>query len=490
LLFGAALCLLIAIVVSKFAVKAGVPVLLLFLGIGMLIGSDGLGGVYFDNPALAQSIGVVALAFIIFSGGLDTSWRDMKRVLRPGLALSTLGVTITAVSVGIFAALALGFSLAEGVLLGAIISSTDAAAVFAVLRGKNVHLKGRLKPLLELESGSNDPMAVFLTLGMIQIVTMPEQSVLSLIPFFIQQMGIGALAGYAIGTAAVAIINRLRLEYDGLYPVLTVALVMFTYGATAVIGGNGFLAVYIVGLVMGRANFIHKRSLVQFHDGVAWLMQITMFVTLGLQVFPSQLPEVAVAGIATAAFLIFIARPLSVILSLSLSRFRWREKHFISWVGLRGAAPIVLATFPLLARVEAADYIFHLVFFIVLTSVLLQGTLMIPIARLLRVYNENARGPRSPLAYVLNETNMTNDLIEVTIQENSQADGRQILDLNLPADVLVVLIGRGSDMIVPRGATILEAGDRVLMMVNRPSRPLVHSIFEVPALPNGKADTR
>lgn len=464
--------------------------LLLFLVIGMVIGSDGPGGVYFDNPALAQSIGVVALAFIIFSGGLDTNWRDTKRVLRPGLALSTIGVTITAVFVGIFAALVLGFSLAEGVLLGAIISSTDAAAVFAVLRGKNVHLKGRLKPLLELESGSNDPMAVLLTIGMIQIVTIPEQPLLSLIPFFIQQMGIGAVAGLAMGTAAVAVINRLRLEYDGLYPVLTVALVMVTYGATAVIGGNGFLAAYIVGLVMARADFIHKRSLIQFHDGVAWLMQITMFVTLGLQVYPSQLPEVAVAGIATAAFLIFIARPLSVMLALSLSRFKWREKHFISWVGLRGAAPIVLATFPLLAGIESADYIFNLVFFIVLTSVLLQGTLMVPIAKLLGVYNANAKGPRSPLAYVMSDSNMTNDLIEIVVQENAQADGRQIVDLHLPADVLVVLVGRGSDMIVPRGATILEAGDRVLMMVNQPSRQRVHSIFETSALPMPTADTR
>ncbi len=429
----------------------------------MLAGSDGLGGFYFDNAWLAQSVGVVALAFILFSGGLNTPWLDVRPVLKQGLALSTLGVTLTAVCVGWFAATFLGFTLPEGVLLGAIIASTDAAAVFSVLNSKSVRLTGRLKELLELESGSNDPMAVFLTVGMLQLIANPGQSPLTLIPMFILQMGLGALIGLGVGRGAVWLINRLRLEYDGLYPVLSFALVLVTYGATALVGGNGFLAVYLAGLVMAQQEFVHKRSLVQFHDGLAWLMQIIMFVTLGLQVFPSRLPDVALAGLYVAIFLILVARPLSVFLALAPTQLGLREKVFISWVGLRGAAPIVLATFPVLAGVAKADTIFHLVFFIVLTSVLLQGTLIIPAAKWLKVYD--ASPPRlSPLAYVMRDRTIANDLAEIHVTPGSPAVGKQIVDLHLPSDVLLVLVGRGDDMIVPRGSTVIEEGDTVLVM--------------------------
>lgn len=464
LLFVAlAVFLLLAILGSKAATKTGVPVLLLFLLLGMLAGSDGLGGIQFDNPWLAQSVGVVALAFILFSGGLDTPWQDVRPVLKQGLALSTLGVTLTALCVGWFAATFLGFTLPEGILLGAIIASTDAAAVFSVLNSKSVRLKGRLKELLELESGSNDPMAVFLTVGMLQLIANPGQSPLTLIPMFILQMGLGALIGYGVGRGAVWLINRLRLEYDGLYPVLSFALVLVTYGATALVGGNGFLAVYLAGLVMAQQEFVHKRSLVQFHDGLAWLMQIIMFVTLGLQVYPSRLPDVALAGLYVAVFLILFARPLSVFLALAPTKLNLREKVFVSWVGLRGAAPIVLATFPVLAGVAKADTIFHLVFFIVLTSVLLQGTLIIPAAKWLKVYDATPPRP-SPLAYVMRDRTIANDLAEVHVGAGAPAVGKQIVDLHLPPDVLLVLIGRGGDMIVPRGSTVIEEGDAVLVM--------------------------
>lgn len=455
--------LLLAILGSKAATKTGVPVLLLFLLLGMLAGADGLGGIQFDNPWLAQSVGVVALAFILFSGGLDTPWQDVRPVLKEGLALSTLGVTLTALCVGWFAATFLGFTLPEGILLGAIIASTDAAAVFSVLNSKSVRLKGRLKELLELESGSNDPMAVFLTIGMLQLIANPGQSPLTLIPMFILQMGLGALIGYGVGRGAVWLINRLRLEYDGLYPVLSFALVLVTYGATTIVGGNGFLAVYLAGLVMAQQEFVHKRSLVQFHDGLAWLMQIIMFVTLGLQVYPSRLPDVALAGLYVAIFLILFARPLSVFLALAPTRLSVREKVFVSWVGLRGAAPIVLATFPLLAGVAEADTIFHLVFFIVLTSVLLQGTLIIPAAKWLHVYDATPPRP-SPLAYVMLDQTIANDLAEIHVEAGAPAVGKQIVDLHLPPDVLLVLIGRGGDMIVPRGSTVIEEGDAVLVM--------------------------
>lgn len=455
--------LLLAIVGSKAATKTGIPVLLLFLALGMLAGSDGLGGFYFDNPPLAQSVGVVALAFILFAGGLDTRWQEVRPVLKQGLALSTLGVTLTALCVGWFAATFLGFTLTEGVLLGAIIASTDAAAVFAVLNSQSVRLKGRLKELLELESGSNDPMAVFLTVGMLQLVANPQQSPLSLAPMFLLQMGLGALFGLAAGRAAVWLINRLRLEYDGLYPVLSIALVLITYGATALAGGNGFLAVYLAGLIMAQQDFVHKRSLVQFHDGLAWLMQIAMFVTLGLQVFPSRLPGVALSGLYVALFLILFARPLSVFIALAPTQLSVREKVFVSWVGLRGAAPIVLATFPLLAGIARADMIFHLVFFIVLTSVLLQGTMIIPMAKWLRVFDGAPPRP-SPLAYVMSDQTIRNDLAEIHVAPGAPAVGRQVVDLHLPPDVLIVLIGRGGDMLVPRGGTVIEAGDTVLVM--------------------------
>lgn len=468
--------LLISILASKVAVRSGVPALLLFLALGMLAGSDGPGGLYFDYPYLAQSVGVIALAFILFSGGLDTSWRDVRVALRPGLALSTLGVIIPALSVGWFTHQVFDFTWSQGVLLGAIIASTDAAAVFAVLRGKGLHLRGRLKPLLELESGSNDPMAVFLTIGMTQLLVDPALPPTHLIPLFLLQMGLGALCGVALGKGMLIFVNRLRLEYDGLYPVLTVGLAMLAYGIPASLGGNGFLAVYIAGLMMAREDFIHKRSLIEFHDGLAWLMQIAMFLVLGLQVYPSRLPSVAATGLLIALFLIFVARPLSVFLALALTRFKLREKLFVSWVGLRGAAPIVLATFPLLAGIDKADTFFHLVFFIVLTSVLLQGTLIGPIANWLRV-NSDTPPPRSPLAYVMRDGVISNDLFEVTVPETSVAVGKQIIDLHLPKGVLIVLIGRNADMLVPSGATIIEAGDKLLLVAGE-AREKVREILE------------
>jgi cell volume regulation protein A len=490
ILVGTAVFLIVGVAASKIAVKAGVPALLLFLLLGMLAGSDGPGGIYFDNPWLAQSVGVVALVFILFSGGLDTRWADVRPVALPGLLLATIGVVTTALAVGGFTVMAFGFSWGEGILLGAIISSTDAAAVFAVLRGKGVQLKGRLKPVLELESGSNDPMAVFLTIGMIQLITQPDQSPLALVPMFVLQMGLGALVGVGAGWGLRETINRLRLEFDGLYPVLTTAGVLLTYGLTTSLGGNGFLAVYLAGLVMGRRPFIHRRSLTEFHDGLAWLMQLAMFITLGLQVFPSRLPGVAVTGLAVAAFLILVARPVSVFIALAFSRFRFRERLFIAWVGLRGAAPIILATFPLVAGIQKAETYFHLVFFIVLASVLLQGTLLIPAAKLLRVYSGPARPARSPLAYVMQDGILSNDLIEVCVDDDAPAVGRQILDLHLPAGVLVALIGRESGTIVPSGSTVIQAGDQVLLVVRRGLRGEISRLFQTEPAVNGEAGTR
>ncbi len=477
ILAGTAIFLLLSIFASKAAVRFGVPALLLFLGLGMLAGSDGPGGLHFDYPWFTQSIGVLALAFILFSGGLDTPWQHVRPILKPGLILSTLGVIITALSIGWFTSTFFGFTWLEGILLGTIISSTDAAAVFSVLRGQKVNLKGHLQPLLELESGSNDPMAVFLTIGMIELIEHPDQSVISLVPEFLLEMAGGLLIGYAIGRIIIFVINRLRLEYDGLYPVLTVAAVLLTYGAAVMLHGNGFLAVYVAGVVMGQRGFIHKRSLLQFHDGVAWLMQIIMFVTLGLQVFPSRLPSVALTGVSVALFLILIARPLSVFIALAFSEFNWRDKLFVSWVGLRGAAPIVLGTFPLLAGIEKSDSIFHLVFFIVILSVLLQGTLVVRVAKWLGVYDASVQ-PQSPMNFMLSDGDISNGLFEVTIPEGSAVVGKQILDLHLPEESLMMLIGRTGGMVVPRGDTIIQVGDKVLILANKPMQEQVRQKLE------------
>ena len=372
-LLVSSLLLLLSILAWKVSSRLGIPALLLFLGIGMLAGSDGPGGIYFDDALVAQSVGVVALAFILFAGGLETDWKVVRPVLGGALSLSTIGVLLTAVIVAIFALIVLHFSFAEGLLLGAIISATDAAAVFSVLGARNLHLKGKLLPLLELESGTNDPMAVFLTIGLTRLLTNPHESVLGLLLLFVQQMGVGAVLGLLIGWAAIWLISHLNLDVEGLYRVFTIALVLFTYGLTAWLGGSGFLAVYLVGLLLGNSSVQQVDRLSRFHDSLAWLMQIAMFLILGLLVFPSRLPAVAASGLLITGVAVFLARPVSVLIALLPVKMSLQEKLFAGWVGLRGAVPIVLATFPLLAGLSKASFLFDLVFFVVLASVLLQG---------------------------------------------------------------------------------------------------------------------
>lgn len=374
--------IILSILTIKLSIRFGIPSLVLFLAIGMLAGSDGPGGMYFDNPALVQTLGVIALALILFAGGLDTEWAGVRPVLWSGLALSTIGVVITAGLVGLFVSWVQGFSFLEGLLLGAIVSSTDAAAVFMVLRARQAKLPRSLTQLLELESGSNDPMAVVLTVALIQLLTNPATSLGDLAGYFVMQMAIGTALGIVMGEVMRRTLNGLNLELEGIYPVLSVAFALLTYGLTAELGGSGFLAVYLAGLTMRKKPFTHQHSLLQFHDGLAWLMQITMFLILGLQVFPARLAPIAWAGLLISLFLILLARPISVYTALACSRMSLREQTLVAWVGLRGAVPIVLATFPVLAGIKQADTMFHLVFFIALTSVLLQGP---PIPWLTRV---------------------------------------------------------------------------------------------------------
>ena len=464
IIIGSSLLLILSILASKISDRFGVPALLLFLGVGMLAGSEAIGGIYFDDPGIAQFVGVIALVFILFSGGLDTEWKSIRPVLKQGLSLSTLGVCLTAVIIGLFAGALLGFSPIEGLLLGAIVSSTDAAAVFSILRSKGISLRGNLKPLLELESGSNDPMAVFLTISFLQLVQQPATNGLwELVLDFSLQMVLGVLLGYAFGRGIQLLANRLNLGYEGLYPVLTVALVLLTYGVTNKAGGNGFLAVYLAGIVAGNRDFIHKRSLMRFHDGLAWLMQIAMFLTLGLLVFPSRLIPVSGVGLVIAAGLMLVARPVSVIIGLSATRLSLREKLFVAWVGLRGAAPIVLATFPLLARIPQAELIFNVVFFVVLTSVLFQGTTIARAARWLHVDAPVIPKRLYPIEYNRVE-GLKSELKELPIPKGARVAGRAIVELGLPDEFLIVLIARGEEFILPSGGIILQEGDILIVL--------------------------
>ena len=363
ILFVGSLLLFVSIIVGKTSYKFGVPTLLLFLAIGMLAGSEGIGGINFDNPKIAQFIGIVSLNFILFSGGLDTNWSAVKPILRQGLVLSTLGVLLTAVSLGTFVWLVTEFTIYESMLLGSIVSSTDAAAVFSILRSKSLALKSNLRPTLELESGSNDPMAYVLTIAFLTLVVNQDQSLLSIIPMLLQQMILGGIAGFAFGKLSKFIINKIALDFEGLYPVLVIALMFATFSATNFIGGNGFLAIYICAVYLGNQELIHKKTILKMYDGLAWLMQIVLFLTLGLLVFPSQIVPYIGIGLIISLFLIVVARPVSIFLSLIFFRMKLRRRFYISWVGLRGAVPIVFATYPLLAGIDKANMIFNIVFF-------------------------------------------------------------------------------------------------------------------------------
>jgi potassium/hydrogen antiporter len=476
LIFMAAVLLLTGVLLSKTSSRLGVPSLLLFLGLGMLAGSEGLLGIEFEDFALAQRYGIIALAFILFSGGAGTAWRDIRQVLIPGVALATVGVLLSAIVLGAIAAVILGLELLEGMLLGSIIASTDAAAVFSILRSRGVAIIPRLRHILELESGSNDPAAVFLTVGMIALIQQTSGGATDLLGLFVVQMGVGLVAGWLLARGAVALINRLRLEYDGLYPVLTVAFVLLTYEGTAWLGGSGFVATYVAGLTIANAEFLHKRSLLRFHDAIAWLMQISMFVLMGLLVFPSDLVPVAGQAVLVAAVLLLVARPLAVVLTLIPFRLPARDIAFVSWVGLRGATPIILATFPVVAGVANAQIIFDVVFFVVLLSVLVQGTTIPAAAKRLGL----ATTLRAENSYTFDAVIAGGEghgLREVTITEGAPAVRRSIVSLGLPAGVLVVLLYRAGQILVPQGGTVLEAGDRVLLLAEGDTYPAARHLL-------------
>ncbi|MFC4727260.1 potassium/proton antiporter [Coralloluteibacterium thermophilus] len=373
-LFGLGLLLVLTVLAGSLSSRFGLPALLGFMALGMLAGSDGPGGIRFNDYMLAQTLGVLCLVFILFSGGLDTQWRAVRRMALPAVVLATAGVMLSAGVVALAAMWLLDFSPLQGFLLGSVIASTDAAAVFAVLRHSGLSLRDDVRSLIELESGSNDPMAIFLVGAALLLMSVAGASPLSLVPDFLLQMSVGAVVGFGVGAGLPLLLRRVHLNVGGLSLVISIAAAMLAYGVAGVLGGNGFLACYIAGIVAGTREFPQKRTISLFQDGLAWLAQVVMFLALGLLVYPAQLPDVTVPGLAVTAALMLVARPLSVFLCLAPFRgFDWRAKLFVSWAGLRGAVPIVLATFPIVAGIEGAQAIFNIVFFVVLVSSVIQG---------------------------------------------------------------------------------------------------------------------
>lgn len=462
LLIGSIL-LLIAILASKTSFRIGLPSLLLFLFVGMLAGSEGIGGIEFNDPGIAQFIGVVSLNFILFSGGFDTSWKTTKPVLWQGITLSTVGVLLTAITLGLFVWWVTDFSIYEGLLLGAIVSSTDAAAVFSILRSKSVALKSKLRPMLELESGSNDPMAYVLTIAFLGLVQNPEQGFLSVTFLFFQQMLIGAFAGFLFGKAAKFVINKIKLDYEGLYPVLVIALMFITFSATDFVGGNGFLAVYLSAIYLGNQELMHKKAILKMFDGLAWLVQIVLFITLGLLVFPSEVLKIAGVGILISLFLIFVARPISVFFCLAPFKMETRKKLYISWVGLRGAVPIVFATYPLLAGIDKSHMIFNIVFFISFTSVLIQGTTLSKIAKWLHVSLPEKVKQTTPVDMLISE-HARAKMREIPIPAGTFPVMHEIVELNFPQTAIIAMIKRGDHFITPNGSTIIEPNDILIVL--------------------------
>ncbi|MBE0495818.1 MAG: potassium/proton antiporter [Campylobacterales bacterium] len=452
--------MLLSVVASKLSDTFGIPALFIFLGIGMLAGSDGVLGIYFDDAFFAKTVGTLALIFILFAGGLDTLWKSIRPVLKDGLLLATVGVILTAGLVAGAVYVLLEVSPLEALLLGAIISSTDAAAVFAIFRAKGLAIRKRLSSLLELESGSNDPMAIFLTITILQIIALPQStSFEALLLEFVLQFLVGGVMGYGFGVIMPSLFNKLHLAHYGLYTVFSVGWVLLLFGGATFLGGNGFLAVYIAGICINAREFVHKKNLIGFHDGLAWVMQIWVFLTLGLLVFPSELPAVALPALGIALWLIFVARPVGILITLCVSTLPFREKLFASWVGLRGAVPIILATYPFIYKLEHASLIFNTVFFIVLTSILIQGGTLPLVARILGVEapreKETQEPPSSPL---LNRT-----LKQFYIDANTYAAGKSLAELTLPLDFLVLLLKRKGEYIKPTGSTIFIEGDLLLV---------------------------
>lgn len=467
-------CALLGRPVERF----GVPLVFVFLVLGMLAGSQGLGGIPFEDYRFAFRVGTVALILILLDGGLNTSLRTVRQSLTPAIILATLGVAATATLVALFARF-LGLTWQEAILLGAVVSSTDAAAVFAVLRGSGLRLKPRVGATIELESGINDPMAVILTFAATQYFLGQAPSPLRLALDIPLQLSIGLLIGLASGYGTRWLLGRVRLTTAGLYPVLTLGLGLLAFGAATLCGGSGFLAVFTAAVVLGNGPLPYRSGLIRIHDALGWLSQVGMFLMLGLLVFPTQLAPVAYEGVLVALFLSFLARPLSIFLCLLPFRLPFREVLYISWVGLRGAVPIILATFPVLSGVPGAMKVFNIVFFVVVMSALLPGMTIRWLTRKLGL--EAPETPVPPAVLEVNSTRPLNgELLSFFIREPLAVCNVTLSEIPFPPESGAVLIIRGGELVAARGATVLRPGDHVYVYCRPVDTPFIELLFGRP----------
>ena len=474
ILVGGAL-LAAGVVASLIAVRVRVPGLVLFLGLGMALGSDALGLIDFGDYELARTIGVIALALILFEGGLTSGVIEIRPVLAPALTLATVGTLATAVIAGLVSTLLFDLTVLQGLLLGSVLAATDSAAIFAVLRAST--LRRRLARTLEAESGFNDPVAILLVLGFIDWLKLPSYGVGDMALLFVREVGIGVAVGLAVGWLAVKGFQRAQLTTAGLYPVASLATAGVAFGAADALHGSGFLSVYLAGLALGSANVPAKQTTTNFHQGVAWTAQIAMFLTLGLLVFPSQLGDVALDGTVLALVILFLARPLATVLALAPFRYSLSEQAVLGWAGLRGAVPVVLATFPVIAGVPKSFEFFNIVFFAVLISTLLQGMTLEPFARRLGLTTSEPALPR-PLAEAGTIRRLGAEVFEYPVAAGDAVAGARVRDLALPRDAVVNVIVRGEEAVPPRGSTRLRAGDIVHVLVRTDAAGVVRGLTE------------
>src|SRR4051795_8210761 len=470
LLVGAVLAASIAVGLG--ASRAGVPVLVAFLALGMLLGSDGIGRIEFDDAELARKVGVVCLVAILYEGGLSTSWRRLRNVAVPAALLSTVGVVITAILTGGAAHTFFDLDWPQSVLLGGVVASTDAAAVFATLR--HTQVRRRLARTLECETGLNDPIAIALTLGLIHWIDDPTFRLDDVLFLMVKQLGIGLVVGVTLGFVATRVFSRLSRSVGSFAPVASIAAAALSFGVADVLGGSGFLAVYLVGLAVGSTPSRYRGQLVSFHEDLAFLAQVAMFVVLGLLVFPRHLTSVMISGFVIALLLAFVIRPVAVMASTAFSDFTYRERAFLGWAGLRGAVPIVLGTFVLSEHVAKGETIFNAVFFVVLVSALLQGTTLERVADALGLLEPRSATVQQPLQV---DEGSPLHLIEFDVVSGYAIDGSHVRELGLPRSALVALVERGRQTIPPRGSTVVRAGDRLHVLIPRGDRAALEDVF-------------
>ncbi|WNQ10031.1 potassium/proton antiporter [Paenibacillus aurantius] len=462
--------LLFGVLATKFTARFNLPSLVFYIAVGMLIGHY----FFYDNASLTQIFGIFALIVILFDGGLQTKWKDIRPVAGPALSLATVGVLLTAGIIGVAAKFLLGVGWLEALLFGSIVGSTDAAAVFAVLGNKNV--KRSVSSTLEAESGTNDPMAVFLTVSLIELIHAPDTSLLVLALLFLWEMGAGLLLGLLFGKLAVWVINRINLESSGLYPILALSFAILCYGCSALLHASGLLAVYVAAVAIGNSEFVYRHAIVRFNEGFVWLMQILMFTLLGMLVFPEQLRGIIMEGVALSLILMFVARPVGVYISTLFTRFTGKEKLLLSWAGLRGAVPIVLATYPVMAQLNIGVKFFNVVFFVVFTSALIQGSTISWLAE--RLGLSSGKKPSAPHSLELVSTEETDmEMREVTVNAGSEAAEHPLHRLELPSGTVISAIVRNGEMVAPTGSSELMPGDMVYVLGPKENKEQVKGMF-------------